>query len=1199
MEPLVWSKRLAYRYVETRNPATGIGGSQYTRPKVDRAQLQFGDDFKGHVVLEGTLCPPNPFGLLESVVRPRICQLLLGETLGSDGQQFIQWALEELTAWGKVAYRRKDNSFVPILTDGTSLEGYVYTKGGYFGREGTVVKSIPAGQLTFWTYTLAYRVTREEFMWQMARNIARGNNFGDIGVSSDDEPKLEIITKCSDPYALLGFLELYKETGKKAFLDIATRIGDNILAERFHNGFFVPSKQALYTKFDYIEPLVLLRLNAAVNARPSSVPRVWPSRSFFACPYDAHEGGEDTFVIYGRTEATDLTRLLHEAAWDGKIDKVKSLFSKGANVNAGTTVDYLTVQRILRISNALDTAQIATLTGTTTALHYAAQRGHMDVVDWLIAKGADVDAINSAGDTPLHYAAKAGHKNIVELLIVKEADVNAKTDKGETAISLATNKGHTEIVELLRKHTADLKPIKVGPKSALLSPTGEGGMDEVCDLILDSPAPGKQNFGWDPACGDVNGDGYDDVVATAAAWNNGARRGRVYLYYGGTNMDAIPDKIFTGEADGDYFGDGCRVGDVNGDNYADVLVGAPCFSGGAEDGRVYVFHGGPDMDEKADLILEGESGAGGYYGIDIGAGDLNKDGYDDVVVTALKMNSGKGRAYLYYGGNPMDATCDLTFDGENANDWFGRTLFLGDGDVNGDDYPDLLMQARNYPGGKNRGRIYLYYGGNPMDNICDKTFTGENDRDEFGEGNCLIDVDNDGFCDVIIGADCWPARKNIQGRAYLYWGSKDMDIHADKTFTGEPGAALSVVYGGYFNNDEYGDILIGAWGYKDFDLRGQAHIYHGSIKGQMDEVADCILSNDAPKSRFGMRLTSGDVNGDGYDDAIINGFGYKNQQGRIWLFYGGPTKPQPTQEIKSLDEAYLESLRTEVHPKSHPKVSKGVLFRSKVIIGKAGKRNLTGDVFTPKKIPRKPRPAIVFLHGGSWMFGSPSQFHHHADYLARKYGFFALSVDYRLSGEAKFPAALQDAKCAIRWIRSHAKKLNIDPERIAICGGSAGAHLASMVATTADVKGYEGNGGHQEFLSHVNAVILFNGEFDMWDLVKNKSLIEAMIQFIGGSSEEMPEKYDELSSVKRIHSKVPATLFLHGTLDKCVSHEQSVAFFNRLQEVGVHAELELYEDKPHAWFNREPDRTKTLKRMEKFLVSRFKLGEVKNRIINE
>ncbi len=312
----------------------------------------------------------------------------------------------------------------------------------------------------------------------------------------------------------------------------------------------------------------------------------------------------------------------------------------------------------------------------------------------------------------------------------------------------------------------------------------------------------------------------------------------------------------------------------------------------------------------------------------------------------------------------------------------------------------------------------------------------------------------------------------------------------------------------------------------------------------------------------------------------------------VLIFWGILIAPLTAdQPGEAIDEAYLESLRTEVHPKDPPEVSKGVLFRSKVIIGKAGQRNLTADVFTPKAIPPEARPAIVFLHGGSWMFGSPSQFHRHSDYLARKYDFFAVSVDYRLSGEARFPAALQDAKCAIRWVRSRAKKLNIDPQRIAICGGSAGAHLSSMVATTAGVKEYEGSGGHREFPSHVNAVVLFNGEFDMWDLVRKKSLIEAMDKFIGGSSAKMPEKYDELSSIKRIHGKVAPTLLLHGTVDKCVSHEQAVAFRNRLKEVGVHAELELYEGKPHAWFNKEPDRTKTIERMEKFLVSRFGLGK--------
>jgi len=297
---------------------------------------------------------------------------------------------------------------------------------------------------------------------------------------------------------------------------------------------------------------------------------------------------------------------------------------------------------------------------------------------------------------------------------------------------------------------------------------------------------------------------------------------------------------------------------------------------------------------------------------------------------------------------------------------------------------------------------------------------------------------------------------------------------------------------------------------------------------------------------------------------------------------------------ETLDEAYLESLKTEVHPKNPPVVSEGVLFRSQVIIGKAGKRDLTADVFTPGRIPNKPRPAIVFLHGGSWMFGSPSQFHYHSDYLAGKYGFFAVSVDYRLSGEARFPAALQDAKCAIRWVRSQARKLNIDSERIAICGGSAGGHLSSMVVTTAGAKEYEGNGGHKKFASHANAAVIFNGEFDMWDLVEKKSLIDAMKQFMGGTSAEMPEKYDELSSIKRIDGRTPATLLLHGTEDRCVSHEQAVAFYSRLREVGVHAELAIYEGKPHAWFNKEPDRTKTLKRMEKFLVSQFGLGKGKD-----
>ena len=295
------------------------------------------------------------------------------------------------------------------------------------------------------------------------------------------------------------------------------------------------------------------------------------------------------------------------------------------------------------------------------------------------------------------------------------------------------------------------------------------------------------------------------------------------------------------------------------------------------------------MDEHADLILEGESAGGGFFGFDVRSGDVDNDGYDDVIITAPAMNSGKGRAYLYYGGDPMDNTCDLTFDGETANDCFGRSVFVG-GDVNGDHYPDVLVEAKLYPGGKERGRVYLYYGGDPMDNICDKTFTGEDNANGFGEGICIYDVDNDGFGDVVIGADLWPARRTIQGRVYLYWGSTDMDVSADKIFTGEPGSILNIVCGGHFNNDKYGDILMGAWGYRNFDGRGRAHIYYGGERAQMDGIPDRTFTNDSPRSGFGMRLTVGDVNGDGYDDAIINGWEYNNEQGRVWIYYGGPSK---------------------------------------------------------------------------------------------------------------------------------------------------------------------------------------------------------------------------------------------------------------------------------------------------------------------
>ncbi|HUT88199.1 MAG TPA: alpha/beta hydrolase [Thermoguttaceae bacterium] len=286
------------------------------------------------------------------------------------------------------------------------------------------------------------------------------------------------------------------------------------------------------------------------------------------------------------------------------------------------------------------------------------------------------------------------------------------------------------------------------------------------------------------------------------------------------------------------------------------------------------------------------------------------------------------------------------------------------------------------------------------------------------------------------------------------------------------------------------------------------------------------------------------------------------------------------------------SLAQQGSPRSatiDPAISSAVTVLPNVVYGSPGGRDLHLDVYLRKELPKGPRPAIVFIHGGSWKSGNKTQFRRQAAWLADRLDVFGACIEYRLSGEAQFPAALEDAKCAVRWVRSVAEKYRIDPKRIGVCGGSAGGHLSAMMAVTSGIEKYEGNGGHGDFPSDVRLAILYNGEFDMWDLVEKKSLIDAMKVFFGGTHEEVPERYDENSPIKRLTKDTPPMLFLHGDEDRCVSHEQALAMVRRMKELGVPAEAEIYPGKSHAWFNNDPDWKITIQRVEPFLVKHFGL----------
>jgi len=453
---------------------------------------------------------------------------------------------------------------------------------------------------------------------------------------------------------------------------------------------------------------------------------------------------------------------------------------------------------------------------------------------------------------------------------------------------------------------------KEGPRSVSLSPK-LSFIDTVPDLILAGESPGPQQFGNFIACGDVDGDGFDDLLITAPGYNN--RRGRAYLYYGGRNMDGNADMTFTGENAGDTLGVGVGAGDVNGDGFDDLIIGACGFKSGQ--GRAYLFFGGPDMDEKPDLVFEGEEGTNGVlgrFGRVIDTADIDNDGCADLIINANTYNAGTGRAYLYYGGKPMDTVADKIFDGEHPDDRFGREMDMGP-DVNGDGYGDIIFGCRAW--NSSQGRAYLYYGGPDvsMDAKCDKTFTSPvSGRNEFGSSVCLFDIDDDGYADVMIGAREYGVTYSIsQGRMYLYWGGRDIDTNADLIFDGEFDAKTSMggddIDCGYFNSDRYGDIIIGAYNYSDKSRQGRVYLYYGGPKASMDTVCDHTFTGETGTTgnHFGWNIAVGDLDGDHSSDLLVCAPSYTDYKkwGRAYVYY---SKPFPV-EITIYSAAWFGNLK--------------------------------------------------------------------------------------------------------------------------------------------------------------------------------------------------------------------------------------------------------------------------------------------------
>jgi pectinesterase len=240
------------------------------------------------------------------------------------------------------------------------------------------------------------------------------------------------------------------------------------------------------------------------------------------------------------------------------------------------------------------------------------------------------------------------------------------------------------------------------------------------------------------------------------------------------------------------------------------------------------------------------------------------------------------------------------------------------------------------------------------------------------------------------------------------------------------------------------------------------------------------------------------------------------------------------------------------------------------------------DVFQPDKI-QKPLPAILIIHGGGWRSGNKEQHHALAERLSEN-GYVCFTASYRLSTDALYPAAVQDLKTAIRWIRANAKTYEVDTTKIVALGFSSGAQLAALIGATNDVATFEGPSGNLSYSSNVNAIVSIDGilafihpESGEGDDSKSTS---AATYWFGYSKTENPELWKAASALTYAGPDTPPTLFLNSSLPRF--HAGRDDYIKELSKYNIYTEVHEF-DAPHTFCLFEPWFTPTVDYITSFL----------------
>ena len=409
-------------------------------------------------------------------------------------------------------------------------------------------------------------------------------------------------------------------------------------------------------------------------------------------------------------------------------------------------------------------------------------------------------------------------------------------------------------------------------------------------------------FGWSVAgVGDVNGDGFGDVIVSANNYDNGqAYEGAAFIFHGSNQgLATVPTTVLESNQGLASLGSVASAGDVNGDGFGDVAIGVPLYNNPTNnEGAVLVFYGSQQgLSTQVKTMLLGTQEDAKFGASVSSAGDVNKDGYCDIVVGEPEYDVAgpyfdEGRALIYYGSANGIGQNPTIINGNTDGVYMGQTV-AGTIDVNGDGYSDILVGNPLYSNGQDyEGAVFVYYGSqggitllNPL--VLQSNFPFA----QMGAVTSAGDINGDGFGDIAVGALAYNNAQYSEGAVYVYYGSANG--------FGVPTIIESNVVNGYFggvssagdlNGDGYGDLVVGSHGYTNGEANeGAFYLFVGSPNGIVTTYAKLIEGNQ-PSAFLGNSVAgAGDINADGYSDIIASAHQYDNghtNEGRASVYYG-------------------------------------------------------------------------------------------------------------------------------------------------------------------------------------------------------------------------------------------------------------------------------------------------------------------------